>query len=50
MVKFPCLVCEKAVGINHNAVFCDMCDRWVHIYCNNIWKKIYKDQRKYQVS
>ena len=24
MVKFPSLVCEKAVGTNHNAVCCDM--------------------------
>ena len=46
MVKFPCLVCEKAVGTNDNAVCCDMCDRWVHIYCNNICKKTYRDLQK----
>ena len=27
MVKFSCLVCEKAVGINLEAVCCDMFDR-----------------------
>ena len=48
MVKFPCLVCEKAVGTNDNAVCCDMCDRWVHIYCNNICKKTYRDLKKDQ--
>ena len=39
MVKFLCLVCEKAVGTNHNPVYCDMRDIWVHIYCNKICKK-----------
>ena len=53
MVKFPYLVFEKAVGTNHNTVFCDMCDRWVHIYCNNISKKhteIFKNIKKYKRS
>ena len=27
MVKVSCLVCEKAVGINLEAVCCDMFDR-----------------------
>ena len=48
MVKFPCLVCEKAVGTNHNAVCCDMCDTWVHIYCNNICKERHRDLKKDQ--
>ena len=39
MVTFPCLVYEKAVGTNHNAVYCDICDRQVHIYFNNICNK-----------
>ena len=41
MVKFPCSVCEKSVAINHKAVCCDVCNRWVHTRCNNICKKIY---------
>ena len=49
MVKFPCVVWEKTVGTNHNVVCCDMCDRWVHIYCNNICKKTYRDLKKYQI-
>ena len=48
MVKFSCLVCGKAVGTNCNAVCCDMCHRWGHIYCNNICKKTYRDAKKDQ--
>ena len=41
MVNFPCSVCEKPVGINHEAVCCDKCNKWVHIRCKNICKKAY---------
>ena len=34
ILKYPCLVCNKAVAKNHKAVQCDRCDRWVHIACN----------------
>ena len=40
----PCAVCEKSVAINHEAVYCRICNRWIHIRCNNIWKKILKIQ------
>ena len=43
MVNFPCSVCEKPVGINHEAVCCDKCNKWVHIRCNNICKKTYRN-------
>ena len=46
MVKFPCSVCEKPVAINHEAVFCDICNRWVHNRCNNICKKTYNNLKK----
>ena len=46
MVKFPCSVCEKPVVINHEAVCCDICNSWVHIYCNNICKKTYNNLKK----
>lgn len=31
LVKFMCQVCEKVVGTNHNAICCDMCDRFIAI-------------------
>ena len=46
MVKFPCSVCEKPVAINHDAVCCDVCNRWVHIRCNNICKKTHRGLKK----
>ena len=46
MVSFPCSVCEKPVAINHEAVCCDKCDKWVHIRCNNICKKTYRTLKK----
>ena len=46
MAKFPCSVCEKSVAINHEAVCCDVCNRWVHICCKKICKKTYKDLKK----
>ena len=33
IVKYQCLVCNRAVAKNHKTVQCD-CDRWVHIACN----------------
>ena len=46
MVAFPCLVCDKPVATNHKAVYCDLCDKWVHIYCNNICKNTYQKLKK----
>ena len=42
VVKFPCGICQKAVGIKHNAVCCDLCNEWIHISCNNLDNKTYK--------
>ena len=41
MIAYPCGVCKKPVGKNHNAVQCDLCQYWVHIGCNNLNKKDY---------
>ena len=41
-VRFPCGICTKAVGKNHKAIQCDICDNWVHIKCNKIDKKTYE--------
>ena len=46
MVEFPCLVCDKHVATNHTPVCCDLCDKWVHIYCNNICKNTYQKLKK----
>ena len=40
--KFPCGVCSRLVANNHNAPFCNSCDKWVHIKCN------FLDQKSYQ--
>ena len=48
MVNFPCSVCEKPVGINHEVVCCDKCNKWFHIRCNNICKKNLDVSRKTQ--
>ena len=45
-VKYPCGVCEKNVAHNHNAVCCDICQKWVHISCNNISRYCYKKLQK----
>ena len=34
--KFPCKICEKNVSAKVKAVQCDLCERWVHIKCNNL--------------
>ena len=39
MVKFPYGICQKAVAKRHQAVCCDLCDKWIHIACNNLNKK-----------
>ena len=46
MANFPCSVCEKPVGFNHEAVRCDKCNTWIHIRCNNIRKKTYRSLKK----
>ena len=47
-VKYPCIVCNRAVAKNHKAVGCDHCGRWVHIACNYLnvytYRKLQKDK------
>ena len=40
--NFPCSICPKNVAKNHNAVYCDICNLWVHIKCNNNTKYCYR--------
>ena len=35
-VQYPCSICLKAVASNHRALFCNCCEKWVHIKCNFI--------------
>ena len=42
VVQFPCLKCIRAVAKNHKAVQCDICDKWIHIACNNLNMYTYK--------
>ena len=46
MKKFPCGICKKTVAANHNAVCCDICNKWVHISCNNITRYCYRKLQK----
>ena len=45
-IKFPCSVCSKSVASNHNALCCDSCDKWVHIKCNFLNKRTYRQLQK----
>ena len=41
MIEFPCGICGKAVGNNHRAIECDICQKWIHIKCNKYDKNDY---------
>ena len=45
-MKFPCNICEKNVVSNHNAIYCDICNKWVHISCNNMSRYCYRKLQK----
>ena len=47
-MKFPCekKICEKTAVSNHNAICCDICNKWVHIFCNNISSYYYRKLQK----
>ena len=36
MVAPPCGKCNRHVAINHKAIQCDVCDKWIHIKCNGL--------------
>ena len=40
-VKFPCVICEKAVRWNTPGVCCDHCDRWYHQKCMGMPEGVY---------
>ena len=45
-IKFPCGICCKSVAINHRAIQCDTCDKWIHIACNKLEGKDYSLYQK----
>eukprot|EP00794_Sanderia_malayensis_P002896 gene2896-3347_t len=45
-VKHPCSICFRPVARNHKAVSCDACNGEVHIHCEGITRKKYKDLAK----
>ena len=38
---YKCSICTAKVGQRQNAIFCDKCENWVHIGCNNLDKNTY---------
>ena len=45
-IKFPCGICNTAVAKTHRAVFCDVCNKWVHIKCTGITASQYTTKKK----
>ena len=41
VVKHPCGICQKSVGVKHKAICGDICNRWIHVACNNLDRKTY---------
>ena len=38
---YPCGICQKNVGNNQKAVYCNMCELWIHIKCNGTTNEEY---------
>ena len=39
----PCGICNKNIPDHHKSVFCNNCNLWVHIKCNNISNSEYEE-------
>ena len=44
--NFRVISVKKNVASNHNAIWCDICNKWVHISCNNISRYCYRKLQK----
>ena len=44
--KFPCGICHKNIANGQKAIFCNKCNFFVHIKCNNITATEYKKLEK----
>ena len=40
-IKYPCMICDKAVRWRQQAICCDSCDRWCHSACIEMPPSIY---------
>ena len=40
-LKFPCVICNKNVQKNQNAITCDHCDKWCHRKCDAMSPETY---------
>ena len=43
--KYPCGVCEKLIALNHKAIRCNLCNYKVHIKCNKLEEKEYRNMK-----
>ena len=46
MTQFPSYSCEKNVNKNHQAIQCDICDKWIHLKCYFFNSKDYDNLKK----
>jgi len=35
-IKYPCAACKKSCRVNQKAIFCDICQKWIHLKCTNL--------------
>ena len=42
VITFLCSMCVKAIGDKEDSIYCDKCNLWVHIKCNNLNYTDYK--------
>ena len=33
--NYPCIVCDKCVKWNQNAILCVFCNKWIHLQCSS---------------
>ena len=46
-LKYPCIICNKEVNDQCNAISCDTCNKWIHVKCTALmtwtrYKKLVK--------
>ena len=44
VITFPCSICVKTIGDKEGFIYCNKCNLWVHIKCNNL---IYMDYKNF---
>ena len=41
-LKYPCVICNNSVNSNHQALQCDLCQKWCHRSCDGMDASTYK--------